>query len=114
MTTTVDWGPHERQDARSLAFHRAAVEALRRAPELSSKALEVLDRWESASSIDSKPLRDEWRRIIQARLWERAIEPSERGNQLRQASPLVFVLEKPVRDEIRERFDLPAIRKTDA
>jgi hypothetical protein len=60
----------------------------------------VLDRWDAIADLHSQPLRDEWRRIINGQLWALAIEDSDQGQQLRQSSPLGFVLEPAVRDSI--------------
>ena len=95
---------HARHDRRSLALHVDAVRVLQAQPELAQRVLEVLDHWEAVADPHSKPLRDEWRRIVVGRLWALAIEPSERGNQLRQASPLGFVLDASVRDGISRGF----------
>jgi hypothetical protein len=35
---------------------------------------------------------DQWKRIIEMREWRMAVAPDERGNQLRQASPLPTLL----------------------
>jgi hypothetical protein len=95
---------HRRQDLRSLAFHHEAVRVLVEHPGRVQRALQVLDHWEEVAGPESKPLRDEWRRIIEAKLWELAVEDSDRGQQLRHASPLGFVLDEGVRDEIMRRF----------
>jgi uncharacterized protein (DUF433 family) len=95
---------HRRQDLRSLDLHLEAVRVLKEHPERIQRALEVLDRWEVAVDPRSKPLLDEWRRIIADRLWDLAVEDSDRGQQLRQASPLSFVLEPSVRDEVIHRW----------
>ena len=50
------------------------------------------------------PLWNEWRRIIEGRLWELAIQDNDRGQQLRQASPLGFVLSEDQRNAIFQRF----------
>jgi hypothetical protein len=107
-----EWGSHRRQDRRSLALHQEAVKALRKEPARAQRALDVLDRWETSADAHSQPLRDEWRRIIEHRLWDLALEDSDRGNQLRQASPLGFVLEPSVRSEILRRFSREAIRES--
>jgi len=44
------------------------------------------------ASIRSEPLRDEWQRIIAERDWKLALEESDRGQQLRQASPMASLL----------------------
>ena len=102
MTT---WNHHERQDARSLALHEAAVTQLRAHPELAERALAILKNWETLAHAASRPLRNEWKIIIIARRWDLAVADTERGNELRQASPLVFVLDRSVRVEIRRRFE---------
>jgi hypothetical protein len=94
---------HRRHDLCSLALHEAAVSRLKMQPELARQALDVLARWERGN-VHSRPLFDEWRRIIESRGWQRAVERSDRGQQLRQASPLAFVLDKSERDAIRARF----------
>lgn len=95
---------HERHDRRSLALNVQAVRVLQEQPELARRVLGVLDRWETLADPHSKSLRDEWRRIVVGRRWGLAIEDSERGRQLRQASPLGFVLENSVRDAIFQTF----------
>jgi hypothetical protein len=95
---------HRRQDLRSLALHEDAVRVLQAHPERAERALQVLEQWETAADPASKPLRDEWRRIIENRLWSLAVEDSARGQQLRQASPLGFVLDEATRRAILERY----------
>lgn len=95
---------HRRQDLRSLALHEQAVRVLRAQPERAERALQVLDHWETAADPASKPLRDEWRRIIENKLWELATEDSDRGQQLRQASPLGFVLDAATRSAILAQY----------
>lgn len=77
---------------------------LRDNPALAAKALSVLSRWESVADTRSTRLRETWREIILQRRWDEAVEESERGNQLRQASPLGFVLPVQTRDDIMKRF----------
>lgn len=83
---------HQEQDVRSLALHTAAVELMRADESLIEKALDILARWDAHVSTGSKPLRDEWVRILRERDWESALSVGERGNQLRQASPVACVL----------------------
>lgn len=66
-------------------------------PELADRALATLERWDKTASVNSKPLRDRWVEIIKSRDWSAATEESERGNQLRQASPLSCLLPNEVR-----------------
>lgn len=91
---------HQEQDVRSLALHTAAVELMRADETLIQQALDRLARWDTHVSTCSKPLRDEWVRILRERDWELALSTSERGNQLRQASPVSCVLPNERRLEI--------------
>lgn len=102
---------HRRQDLRSLAIHEEAVRVLRRDPAKAQRALDVLDRWEGTSDPHSKPLRDQWRQIINKKQWTLAVENSERGRQLRQASPLGFVLDGTVRAEILRRYSRASLNE---
>lgn len=95
---------HARHDLRSLAMHQEAVRVLREHPEKAARALEVLTRWQGQGDVHTMPLWDEWRRIIEGRLWELAVQDNDRGQQLRQASPLGFVLSEGERAEIMVRF----------
>ncbi len=95
---------HARHDLRSLAMHQAAVDVLREHPEMAVRALEVLGRWQSQGDGRTHPLWNEWRRIIEGQLWDLAVEDSDRGQQLRQASPLSFVLSEEQRTTIVLRF----------
>lgn len=88
---------HSTQDRQSLLLHQEAVRMLRCDPSLESKALGILTRWEAQVCASSKPLRDKWVEIISTRNWSMALEESERGNQLRQASPLAILLPNAVR-----------------
>jgi len=97
---------HLRQDLRSLALHQEAVRILREQPEKARRLLEVLARWEATGDPHTTPLWAEWRRIIEAQLWHLAVEESDRGQQLRQASPLGFVLDEQQRTAIFDRFRL--------
>lgn len=66
-------------------------------PALADKALAILARWDTHASLHSKPLRDRWVKIIQEKNWALAVEDSELGNQLRQASPISCLLPNEVR-----------------
>jgi hypothetical protein len=83
---------HQEQDARSLALHTAAIELMRADETLIQRALDILARWDTHCCVNSKPLTDEWVRILREQDWELALSVSERGNQLRQASPVACVL----------------------
>ena len=95
---------HLRHDLRSLALHKEAVRVLRAHPEKAARALEVLTRWQATGDVHTMPLWDEWRRIIEGRLWELVVAETDRGQQLRQASPLGFVLSNDQREEIMAWF----------
>lgn len=95
---------HLRHDLRSLALHQEAVRILKLHPEKARKVLELLTRWEATGDTHTKPLWAEWRRIIEGELWHLAVEESDRGQQLRQASPLGFVLSEDQRTAIFARF----------
>ena len=69
-------------------------------PALCEKALAILARWDQHVSVRYKPLRDRWVEIISERDWASALDESERGNQLRQASPLAILLPENLRLEI--------------
>lgn len=91
---------HRLQDRQSLLMHREAVRMLQADPALAEKALSILKRWDGHVSGCSKTLRDRWHQIISEGDWDSALEESERGNQLRQASPLAILLPNGVRLEI--------------
>lgn len=67
---------------------------------LIQRALDTLARWDTHADVRSKPLRDEWVRILQERDWATALGENEHGNQLRQASPVSCVLPNERRLEI--------------
>lgn len=102
---------HRRQDLRSLDLHREAVRVLKEHPDKAARALEVLERWQEKRDAHCSPLWDEWKRIIEGRLWDIAVEESDRGQQLRQASPLCFALEPEVRDAIVRRWSRNAVER---
>ncbi len=88
---------HEPQDAQSLLMHRAATKLLGSNPALAERALQTLDRWRASGPSSTQPLWDEWRSIIERSDWNRAVEVSEHGQQLRQASPLPCLLPQETR-----------------
>lgn len=94
---------HRLHDLRSLALYQAAVHMLQEDPARAERALEVLDRRERTTAAPMLPHFHEWRRIVEGRLWHLAVEDSDRGQQLGQASPLSFVLDEVERDAIRQQ-----------
>jgi len=91
---------HRASDEQSLKLTRAAVAALRNRPTLLRDVLATLDHWDRVAPLESKPLRDEWRRILAAGAWAQALDLGPRGQQLRQASPLGKALDPALRLEI--------------
>jgi len=79
---------HRISDWQSLRLHQAAVEILKLQPERLQAVLATLDHWDAVAPKASKPLRDEWRAILEGGHWERALALDDRGQQLRQSSPL--------------------------
>lgn len=79
---------HRVSDWQSLRLNQAAIDALQRHPERLQAVLATLDHWDTVAPQTSKPLRDEWREIVLGGLWERALALDDRGQQLRQSSPL--------------------------
>ncbi len=83
---------HGAQDYQSLLMHVAAVRMLKQNPRLVDRAAATLERWRVTADPLSYPLLDRWRRILETREWRIAVAADERGNQLRQASPLPTLL----------------------
>ncbi len=94
---------HGAQDYQSLLMHVAAVRLLNQKPQLAARAIATLDRWQQTGDPRSRPLFDEWRRILGRREWHLAVAPGERGNQLRQSSPLATLLSQEQRMTIIRR-----------
>lgn len=79
---------HQTSDQQSLLLNRAAIAVLMDRPSLLDRVLATLDHWDRVAPADSKPLRDEWRDILLRGPLDRALVRTDRGQQLRQASPL--------------------------
>lgn len=92
---------HEAQDLQSLALHEAAVAKLEKHPEALQKVERTLKAWREANP-DSRSLSlwKEWEDILRVRAWRRALGPTQRAKQLRQASPLAFALSEEERRRI--------------
>ena len=88
---------HAAQDYQSLLMHVEAVRLVKRDPRLAQRAVDALERWRATVDPRSMSLLDEWARILAEQDWHAAIARTERGNQLRQASPLGLVLPKETR-----------------
>jgi hypothetical protein len=88
-------------DARSLALHRAAACRLREDPSRFERVKATLQRWHRLADPASRPLLQAWQAVVDRGLEAcvaLAEEESERGQTMRQASPLAGILEP------RERF----------
>lgn len=91
---------HRISDWQSLRLNQAAIDALKQQPERLQAVLATLDHWDAVAPQASKPLRDAWREIVLGGLWERALAADDRGQQLRQCSPLGRALPAQRRLEI--------------
>ena len=85
---------------RSLLLHQEAVKMVEAEPELANRALATLERWALQNSWYSKPLHDRLVEIIKARDWAALLDESERGHELRKASPMACLLPNEVRMKI--------------
>jgi hypothetical protein len=75
---------HRLSDLQSLRLHQAAIDILKLQPERLQAVLATLDHWDAVAPQASKPLRDEWREILQGGFWERALALDDRGQQILQ------------------------------
>lgn len=91
---------HRTSDLQSLLLTQAAVRAMQQQPALVAEALRTLAHWDDVAPLASKPLRDEWREILQSHQFDRALARTDRGQQLRQAAPLAGVLDPALRLQI--------------
>jgi hypothetical protein len=92
--------PHSRPRARSLAYHRAVAERLRRSTV--DEARHVLFRWREQGRIDAR-YADVWERLLERPLPEvrRAlVEETQEADDMRQNSPFAGVLSEPERMRI--------------
>lgn len=91
---------HIEQDRQSLMLHTAAIDLMRSDDELIDRAIGILDRWMNQSIVHSRPLLTEWKRILIEKDWDLALSSGEKGNQLRQASPVSCILPNKQRLDI--------------
>lgn len=61
---------HGLQDYQSLLMHQEAVRMIQADPSLAERALETLSRWDTPEHVHSKPLLDQWVKIIKRRNWK--------------------------------------------
>ena len=90
-------GLHRPQDLQSLLLHKEAVKLIRRDHSLVERARATLERWRAKGDPHTKPLWDEWLRILERGDWKKALANTQRGRQLRQASPLATLLPEETR-----------------
>lgn len=88
---------HRTSDEQSFRLTEAAIQCLIARPELLEQVRATLDHWDRVAPPASKPLRDEWRSILDKHDWQAALDRSDRGQQLRQASPLGRALDARTR-----------------
>jgi hypothetical protein len=91
---------HREQDLQSLLMHEEAVRLLREDPSLVTRLQETLSRWSTRDDPNSRPLLQRWIDIVAARDWDAATADTEKGRQLRQASPMATLLPQETRLEI--------------
>lgn len=84
--------PHGPQDYQSLLMHIEAVRLIGLNDSLAEEALATLARWSLTVTPRTRPLQSAWVEIITKRNWTKALEESEYGNQIRQASPIATLL----------------------
>jgi hypothetical protein len=84
---------HRSSDEQSLRLTEAALQRLAARPELLQQVRATLDHWDRVAPPASKPLRDQWRRMLELGDWQAALARTDRGQQLRQASPLARALD---------------------
>ena len=107
-------GNHIAQDYQSLLMHQAAVKLISADPRLVGRAQATLARWMTKGDQRTAPLWQQWAQILANRDWARALEDSEAGRQLRQASPLSTLLPQEQRLEIiREVSHLKALTRSE-
>lgn len=86
---------HQEIDQRSLALHVLVCAKIRDNPELFDSVKKTLARWKLTVSENSQPYIAQWQNLADEGLdacLAAAIENSERGAALRQASPFTKIL----------------------
>jgi hypothetical protein len=94
------WRPHDRANARSLAYHRAV--ALRLREPVIDEARHVLFRWREQGRIDER-YAAQWEQLLDRPLPEirnALVDDSQEADDLRQNSPFAGVLSEPERRRI--------------
>lgn len=91
---------HGAQDLQSLLMHQEAVRLLREDPALVPRLEQTLARWKLRNDPRSQPLLEQWEDIVARRDWDAAVAQTDKGQQLRQASPLATILPEATRLDI--------------
>ena len=100
---------HSFLDSRSLAFHVAIAEKLRKDPMLLEKVRDRLRRTlsDDRSSISTRDAYREWLDVIERHSFEEVltllVDPSEEGTRLRQATPFAGILSRTEREAIARK-----------
>jgi transcriptional regulator with XRE-family HTH domain len=105
----VDAGRHGPQDLQSLLLHKEAVRLIQLDPSLVQRARSTLERWRVQGDTHTVPLWDEWTGILERADWAKALANTQRGRQLRQASPLSTLVPEAAR--LRILADVKALRR---
>lgn len=82
-------------DLKSLALHRLVVEKIKREPMLFEQVQLTLDRWQHETRTGKRPYFARWQLLVdesQEAALAMAVEDSEVGQVMRQASPFAGVL----------------------
>ena len=101
-------GRHAPQDLQSLLLHQEAVRLIQSDPSLAQRARATLRRWRAQGDARTLPLWDEWLRILDGSDWQKALANTQRGKQLRQASPMATLLPEATR--LRILAEVKALR----
>lgn len=94
---------HQKQDALSLALHTEAVRRASADRTVVEQAQAMVERWLAGDPSRSAPLWRAWQGILASQDWPKALARTQRGQQLRQASPLTPTLPADVRQAILEQ-----------
>lgn len=109
-----DFDQHRKQDYQSYLMHIEAVRMLRTDPSLALQLLATLHRWKETADPRILPLFDAWQRILEQSDWAAALSDSQRGTQLRQASPMATLLDQRTRLHIIREVGLLAAQSQEA
>lgn len=91
---------HRVQDLQSRLLHEEAVRRAKADTAMVQRAKATAERWLLGGDPRSASLWREWLTILDAGAWRKVLGPTQRAQQLRQASPLVPLLPSEVREDI--------------